>query len=158
MLSIISRRATGEPDISRPTSKPLRPSSCIAAATESPFVGFTQRVAPIFLAMSRRYSLRSVTTMFLAPANLQMAVAIVPIRPAPVMRTSSPRSGKERAVWVAFPNGSMMAMKSSGMRESTFTTLDAGRLRYSANAPSRFTPTPMEFSQMCSRPLRQLRQ
>ena len=158
MLSIISRSATGEPDISRPTSKPLRPSSFMAVSTDWPLVGLMQSVAPIFFAISRRYSLRSVTTTFLAPAKRQIAVAMVPIRPAPVMRTSSPSSGNESAVWVAFPNGSMIATKSSGMRESTFTTFDAGRLRYSAKAPLRFTPTPMEFSQMCSRPRRQLRQ
>lgn len=43
---------------------------------------------------------------------------MLPISPAPVISRSSAISGKERAVWVALPKGSMMEAISSGMRGS----------------------------------------
>ena len=158
MWATMSRKATGDPDISKPTSKPDMPSCFMAPSIVSPSEALTVNVAPIFRAMSRRKSFRSVTMTFFAPAKRAMAVAMVPMRPAPVIRTSSPNKGKASAVWVALPNGSMMAARSSEILLSSFTTLDSGMLRYSANAPSRFTPTLMLFSQMWSLPRRQLRQ
>ena len=158
ILSIISRKPAGEPDISSPTSKPRMPSFSTARAMVSPREGFTVSVAPILRAIFNLYSLRSLTTMYRAPAKRQMAVAMLPIRPAPVISTSSAISGKERAVCVALPKGSMIEAISSGIRGSSLTTFDAGSERYSAKAPSRLTPTPTVFSHTCNLPRRQLRQ
>ena len=109
ILAIMSLKAAGDPLISRPTSNPTIPSSFLTSAIEV-FIGFTALVAPIFLAMSSLYSLISVTTICLAPAKRQIATAIDPIRPAPVISTSSPMTGKERAVCDALPKGSIMAI------------------------------------------------
>ena len=48
----------------------------------------------------------SVITTCLAPENLAIAAAIIPIGPAPVISTSSPNISYDNAVCVAFPNGS----------------------------------------------------
>ncbi len=81
-----------------------------------------------------------------------------PIRPAPVISTSSPVRGNDKAACVALPKGSMIDAISSLMRGSSLTMFEAGTARYSAKAPSRFTPIPTTFSQTCSLPRRQLRQ
>ena len=57
----------------------------------------------------------SVITMLRAPACRQIATAMQPIGPAPVIRTSSPIRSKESAVWVAFPSGSKQESTSSGI-------------------------------------------
>ena len=83
----------------------------------------------------------SVTTILRAPAWRATAIAISPIGPAPVIRTSSPTSGKLRAVCTALPNGSKMA-PSSGVDVGVgcTQTLASGITTYSAKAPSRCTP------------------
>src|SRR5256885_9158182 len=43
---------------------------------------------------------------------------MIPIGPAPVIRTSSPSTGKESAVWTAFPKGSKIAAISRLIFES----------------------------------------
>ena len=98
ILSIISSNAFGDPDISSPISNPTIPRESMVSFTFSPFDGLIVRVAPIFFAISRRESLRSLTTIYLAPAKRHMATAMLPIRPAPVISTSSPITGNERAV------------------------------------------------------------
>ena len=159
ICAIISLKAAGAPDISSPTSNPLIPNCFIAPSMVSPLAPLTVTVAPIFFAISRRKGLISVTTIFFAPENRHMPAAMVPMSPAPVMSTSSPNRGKASAVWVAFPNGSMMAAKSSGISGLTRTTLDSGMVTYSAKHPSfPMIPTEMVFSHTCPIPLRQLRQ
>src|SRR5688572_17702697 len=83
---------------------------------------------------------------------------MMPIGPAPVISTSSPTRLKLSAVWVALPNGSRMAASSSLMPSGILKALTAGMARYSANAPSRLTPTPTVLRHRCRRPARQLRQ
>ncbi len=77
-----------------------------------------------------------------APTNRAIDVAITPIGPAPVIRTSSPTRLKARAVCVAFPNGSRIEAMSSLMDSLSLNVLTAGIDRYSAKHPGRFTPTP----------------
>mmetsp|Transcript_32430 Transcript_32430/g.82304 ORF Transcript_32430/g.82304 Transcript_32430/m.82304 type:complete len:243 (+) Transcript_32430:422-1150(+) len=55
----------------------------------------------------------SVMTTFRAPTCLQIATAMMPMGPAPVMSTSSPTRSKDRAVCVAFPRASMKLATSS---------------------------------------------
>src|SRR5262249_52744513 len=81
-----------------------------------------------------------------------------PIGPAPVMSTSSPTRLNDSAVCVALPKGSKIAAISSGMSSGILNALNAGITRYSANAPSRLTPTPTVLRQRWRRPARQLRQ
>ncbi len=81
-------------------------------------------------------------TTWRAPQCRAIETAMMPIGPAPVMSTSSPTRLKARAVWVALPNGSRMEAISSSMAFGSLKTLDAGSVRYSANAPGRLTPTP----------------
>ena len=83
---------------------------------------------------------------------------MMPIGPAPVISTSSPTRLKARAVWVALPNGSRMEAISSSIADGSLNTLVAGSVRYSANAPGRFTPTPRVLRHRWRRPARQLRQ
>ncbi len=68
----------------------------------------------------------SVTTMKRAPTWRVMAVAITPMGPAPVITTSSPAIGKDKAVWVALPNGSNRAPSSGSMSSGCTHTLLAG--------------------------------
>ena len=77
-----------------------------------------------------------------APACLATIAAMRPIGPAPVMRTSSPRTGNVRAECTALPKGSKMAATSRSMSGSCRQTLVAGSAMYSAKAPGRLTPTP----------------
>ena len=109
MASIAARMAPGTPDISRATSKPSTIPSSAATSARSRSRGSTATVAPIRIARSRRYGFGSETTTCRAPAWRTTAVAIRPIGPAPLTRTSSPRTGKASAVWTAFPNGSKIA-------------------------------------------------
>ena len=67
---------------------------------------------------------------------------MMPMGPAPVISTSSPKTGKDRAVWTALPKGSKMAAMSRSTVGSCRQMLLMGRAMYSANAPGRFTPTP----------------
>ena len=99
----------------------------------------------------------SVTTTWRAPTWRAMAAAITPIGPAPVMTTSSPAMGNESAVWVALPKGSKTAPRSGSRSSGCTHTLPAGMTTKSANAPSRFTPTPLVWMQTWRRPARQLR-
>ncbi len=158
ILSIMSWKAEGTPDISSPTSNPsVMPSSLITSESCS-LATLTARVAPILRASSSRYSLTSVITTWRAPTWRQTAAAMMPIGPAPVMSTSSPTRSKERAVCTALPNGSKMAARSSGMLSGSLKALKAGITRYSAKEPGRLTPTPMVLRQRWVRPARQLRQ
>ncbi len=93
-------------------------------------------------AISRRTGLGSETTTYRAPAWRTTAVDISPIGPAPVISTSSPRTGKARAVCTAFPNGSKIAATSSSMPGQWCQMLLIGSTTYWANAPSRPTPRP----------------
>ncbi len=68
----------------------------------------------------------SVMTIYLAPANLAIATAMMPIGPAPVISTSSPTRSKDNAVCVALPNGSRMDAISSLMMSGNLNTLNAG--------------------------------
>ncbi len=77
---------------------------------------------------------------------------MMPIGPAPVMSTSSPTRLNDSAVCVALPNGSKIAAISSGMSSGILNALNAGITRYSANAPSRLTPTPTVLRQRWRRP------
>ena len=118
MLSIISGRAVGWPDISRPTSKPSSiPSSRWASLIR---VAETSRArsTPMPRASSRRGADTSVMTILRAPACRATAAAISPMGPAPVMRTSSPMRGWASAVCTAFPSGSKIA-PSSGVITSS---------------------------------------
>ena len=81
-----------------------------------------------------------------------------PIGPAPVTSTSSPSTGNESAVWTAFPNGSKMAATSSPTPGQWCQMFVIGRATYSANAPGRLTPRPIECAHRCRRPAMQLRQ
>ncbi len=82
---------------------------------------------------------------------------MIPIGPAPVISTSSPKTSNCRAVCTALPNGSKMAWTSRGMLGSWAHTFVIGSDRYSANAPGRFTPIPLVSLQRWRRPARQLR-
>ncbi len=101
---------------------------------------------------------RSVTTTWRAPAWRATATAMQPIGPAPVTSTSSPSTGKVRAVWTAFPSGSKIAATSSVTRGQWCQTFVIGRATYSANAPGRCTPSPIECAHSCRRPAMQFRQ
>src|SRR4051794_27659498 len=129
---------------------------CACAIVSSPT--FTARVTPIFRARSSRYSERSVITTFRAPACSATAAAITPIGPAPVISTSSPTSGNDRAVCTALPNGSKIAATSRSTGSLCTHALLAGRATYSANAPGTWTPSPRVLMHRCRRPARQLRQ
>ena len=83
---------------------------------------------------------------------------MMPMGPAPVMSTSSPTTPNDRAVWVALPNGSRMLASSSSMTGESLNTLEAGKDKYSAKQPGRFTPTPSVLRHKWRRPARQLRQ
>ena len=87
-----------------------------------------------------------------------MAAAMQPMGPAPVMSTSSPTMSKERAVCAALPYGSKMAAMSLEMPSRSRNRLVAGRARYSANDPGRFTPTPTVLGHRWRLPALQLRQ
>ncbi len=105
----MSSIAEGLPDISSATSKPsVIPNSAWMSARSSERMS-TARVAPIRFARSSRNGLTSVMTTFRAPACTTTGIAISPIGPAPVINTSSPKTGNSRAVWTAFPNGSNRA-------------------------------------------------
>src|ERR1700722_7378215 len=82
---------------------------------------------------------------------------MMPIGPAPVIKTSSPKTSNWSAVWTALPNGSKIDCTSRGMLGSCAQTLVIGSDRYSANAPGRLTPTPLVSLHRCLRPARQLR-
>ena len=97
-------------------------------------------VAPIRMASSRRNGFGSLTTMWRAPAWRATAVAMRPIGPAPLMSTSSPRTGNASAVWTALPNGSKIAATSSSMPGQWCQMFVIGRATNSAKAPSRPTP------------------
>ena len=77
---------------------------------------------------------------------------MMPIGPAPVISTSSPTRLNDSAVCVALPNGSKIAARSSEMSSGILNALNAGITRYSANAPSRLTPTPTVLRHRCRRP------
>ena len=81
MLAIMSRSASGRPDISRPTSKPSRrPSCCWPSAMV--VLGDVQREGDADLAgQASRYGLTSVMTTLRAPACLATAAAMMPDRP-----------------------------------------------------------------------------
>jgi len=96
--------------------------------------------------------------MLRAPACLQIAAAIIPIGPAPVMSTSSPSKSNESAVCVALPKGSNTESTSRGISGSACQMFVTGMQRYSAKQPGRLTPTPFVFAQRCLLPARQLRQ
>ena len=66
-----------------------------------------------------------------------IAIDMMPIGPAPVMRTSSPTKSNDKAVWPALPRGSKMAATSSGMSSGIGTTFSIGKDRSSAKAPGR---------------------
>src|SRR5262249_55322086 len=93
-----------------------------------------------------------------APTCFEMAAAITPMGPAPVMRTSSPTRSKESAVCTAFPSGSKNEAISSGIPFGTRKTLNAGRDTYSAKQPGRLTPRPTVFRHRWRFPARQFRQ
>mmetsp|Transcript_90431 Transcript_90431/g.282823 ORF Transcript_90431/g.282823 Transcript_90431/m.282823 type:complete len:221 (-) Transcript_90431:320-982(-) len=155
----MSLKARLFPDISRPTSKPsCMPSSLNATSCRSSCMTFTARVTPIFRARSKRYSFTSVMTTLCAPTCLARAAPMMPIGPAPVIRTSSPTRSKERVVWVALPKGSKREATSSLTSGGKGKALLAGMHRNSAKAPWRFTPTPTVFLQRCLMPARQFRQ
>ena len=97
-------------------------------------------------------------TTWRAPTCRAIAAAMMPIGPAPVISTSSPTSGNDSAVCVALPNGSKIDARSSPMSSGILNALNAGITRYSANAPSRLTPTPTVLRHRWRRPARQLRQ
>ncbi len=157
MFAIMSRSASGRPDISRPTSKPSRspncrwPSAMVAVRTSR------ARLTPTRSASSSRYGLTSVIITCRAPACLATAAAITPIGPAPVISTSSPTSGKDSAVCTALPKGSKIAATSRSTGTRCTQTLDAGRVTYSANAPLRPMPRPIVLRHRWRRPARQLR-
>ena len=109
-------------------------------------------------ASARRTGLGSDTTTKRAPAWRTTAVAMRPMGPAPVMRTSSPSTGNASAVWTALPNGSKIAATSSSIPGQWCQMLVRGRDTYSANAPSRPTPRPTVLAHRCRRPARQWRQ
>ncbi|OPZ63242.1 MAG: hypothetical protein BWY83_03442 [bacterium ADurb.Bin478] len=157
MFSSMDSNARGLPDISRPISNPTIASSFLHCSMVS-WVTLTTRVAPIFFPRFSRYSLTSVMTILRAPTWRQMATAIRPMGPAPVMSTSSPTISKESAECVALPKGSKKAAISDGIEGCTCQALVAGSARYSAKQPSRFTPMPMVLVHKCLRPARQLRQ
>ena len=81
-----------------------------------------------------------------------------PIGPAPVTSTSSPSTGKVSAVWTALPNGSKIAATSSSMPGQWCQMFVIGSATYSANAPGRCTPSPIEWAHRCRRPAMQFRQ
>src|SRR5450755_4169280 len=83
---------------------------------------------------------------------------MIPIGPAPVIKTSSPTRLNDSAVCVALPKGSKIDARSSEISSGILNALKAGITRYSAKAPSRLTPTPTVFRHRCRRPARQLRQ
>ena len=116
------------------------------------------RVTPSLRARSSRYSLTSVITTCRAPACRATAAAMMPIGPAPVTSTSSPSTGKARAVCTALPNGSKIAAMSRSISGECFQRLVTGKAMYSAKAPGRLTPTPCVCAQRCRRPAMQLRQ
>ncbi len=157
MLAIMSRSASGRPDISRPMSKPSRSPNSRCPSAICPSATLSARLTPILRASSRRSSLTSVITTLRAPACRATAAAIRPIGPAPVISTSSPTSGKDSAVCTALPNGSKIAATSSSTGTRCTHTLAAGRATYSAKAPSLPTPSPTVARHRCRRPARQLR-
>ena len=96
--SSIECSAAGAPDISSPTSKPsIMPSSAHHLRQLGGARIDRRSRPPCRRASSSRYSLRSVMTTCRAPACRTTAAAMSPIGPAPVTRTSSPRTGKRQA-------------------------------------------------------------
>ncbi len=94
-----------------------------------------------------------------APAARAMPTAKQPIGPQPTMKTKLPGISAVSTVWNAFPIGSMIAPTSVGMvPPSSVSTLLAGIVMYSANAPSRSTPMMRVFWQMWLLPVRHWRQ
>ena len=81
-----------------------------------------------------------------------------PIGPAPLIRTSSPRTGNASAVWTALPNGSKIAATSGSIPGQWCQMFVIGRATYSAKAPSRPTPRPIVWAHRWRRPARQWRQ
>ena len=114
-------------------------------------------MTPIFRASSRRYGLTSVITTWRAPACRTTAAAISPIGPAPVISTSSPRTGNCNAECTALPNGSKIAATSRSIEGSWCQTFVIGSAMNSANAPGRFTPIPVASLQRWRRPAMQFR-
>ena len=80
---------------------------------------------------------------------------MIPIGPAPVISTSSPRTLNFRAVWTAFPRGSKQLRTSRGMFGLHFQIFPLGTLMYSAKAPGLLTPMPLVSLQRWRRPARQ---
>ena len=97
-------------------------------------------------------------TTWRAPAWRTTAAAMIPIGPAPVIRTSSPSTGNASAVCTALPNGSKIDATSRSMSGSWCQTLVIGSAMYSANAPVRLTPIPSVCAHRWRRPAMQLRQ
>ena len=93
-----------------------------------------------------------------APACFATAAAMMPIGPAPVTSTSSPSTGNASAVCTALPNGSKMHAISGSIACLCTHTFVIGSAMYSANAPGRFTPTPLVLAQRWRRPAKQFRQ
>ena len=88
-------------------------------------------------------------TTLRAPTCFAIATAMMPIG---AISTSSPTRLNDSAVCVALPNGSKIDARSSEISGGILNALNAGIARYSANAPSRFTPTPTVLRHRCRRP------
>ena len=158
MLAIMSRMASGRPDISRPTSKPSRrPSSRCPSAMVG--LGDVQREADADLAGQLQAVLADVGDRRRCgrPRAGRRRRPSGRSGPAPVISTSSPTSGKDSAVCTALPNGSKIAATSRSTGTRCTHTLAAGSATYSAKAPSRPTPRPTVLRHRWRRPARQLR-
>ena len=60
-------------------------------------------------------------------------------------------------MWTAFPNGSKIAATSSSIPGAWCQRFVIGRTTYSAKAPGRCTPSPIEWAHWCRRPAMQFR-
>jgi hypothetical protein len=117
------------------------------------------RAAPSLRATSSRSPTRSTTVTGPAPACTSSCSSSRPIVPAPVSRTSSPKTGpSRRRPWTAQASGSTIAPNCPSIPSGSRCALTAGTATYSANAPATVSPMAAQFSHRLSRPDRQRRQ
>ena len=90
MLASMSRKASGLPDISRPTSKPSFMPSSFWALGDRPLADVDGQGRAHLRGQLEAIGFTSVTTTCRAPAWRTTAAAMMPIGPAPVISTSSP--------------------------------------------------------------------
>ncbi len=122
---------TATPADSSTMSKP-RPASALASSYDC-----TAEVAPASRAIADFSSLRSMVTIWPAPASFAHWTANSPIGPAPTTRTRCPvRSPVFHKACSAMAAGSSMAAARGSMPSGILSRLPTGETTYCAYAPS----------------------